>query len=907
MKRLLSVLICVVFATISFSCVDDDARLDREKNEDFFRQSLAGKCDDKVNGETFTYSWLREVAAAGEVSWLTKETVNCVAEEALAAPETFVKGGCILAQAFVDLGEACKFDIFKDAVCPEGMRRVGGGICRTKDGTEMCLDGSSPVDGKCPFATAGGFGNLCNDGSTPKDGVCPDTKGGGGIQTGSGVEICKDCFLAVKVRWPTNYGGQIYVDLRPYFNVNSAIAKGELFTRFCKDEACKNPIYLTKIAEVNVPLTGKVYDFIVSGAPKGESYMQIIFDTKYSRDSGSACTDFNNCPGPFDVVSMKVEGNTNPADIKLTMNNNGDAGHNPPAGTFKVNVAGSGAVGTIFNIGSFVFDRSFYIDSPVDRSSYLLTASSGECYRNVVRAVDLEKYSVSETILKLNDVEFDGDICGFVPAEKGVVYALGYGHGKCGAYVFKLKTPIGQPTSVSQDGEPIFIPHLANTDSTQDVSKCSNYDVTELPHPCRGVFVDRGTKKFLYMVEFEGAGYLPDSSPYPIMGVDLGDGKFVEKGEVLEINKDVTKRAIRGITSDNNYVYVLQASWSGVNVDDADKVNKVWRFKINSNGTLSNDIAPIISEGTANFKCGKKDEKESDVANYPPAFEGYTVEVNGTKEGRLAIGNDTTISFYRITQNGAEKIGDVDVSAYGRQFTDFALSPDMKRLYAISTCNAQEMLKIKKGNTTATTNVDRQLVAVLNIDTAGIPIIMDTNRDFDGDGKPDGGVDVQFTNIKKNVLKWVPTATGQVPPVVYTGPEIAAGRTGLFLRGTGVQGCDNTLNDSGLGQVSDIGVFDLASGEGVTYRNYITWLNGAGKAASGGNLQAASYWGFDLEPSKDTLSTGGLLYVGEDMVWGTRGFAPAGGSINKIPMPEELFKDKKIPSKVLKNLRGNTM
>ena len=96
-----------------------------------------------------------------------------------------------------------------------------------------------------------------------------------------------------------------------------------------------------------------------------------------------------------------------------------------------------------------------------------------------------------------------------------------------------------------------------------------------------------------------------------------------------------------------------------------------------------------------------------------------------------------------------------------------------------------------------------------------------------------------------------------MPPTSYTGPEIAVGERGLFLRGTGMQGDGAaSINSSGLGQVGDLGVYDLASGRGVMFRGFTLMLDGP-----------SARWGFDLEPKtksklySDDVSVAALLYV----------------------------------------------
>lgn len=906
-----------------------------DKFDDELKSKWSGQCDDNVYGTTFSYGYLSDLASKGVIPWLTQDAVNCVAEKA----EDGVHGenGCLFITAFDELKGDCNIDMMAGVVCPDGVSKpdenglcddgFGGkvfpdgrvphemclntgegdkcptepsgegdlysltsepdeyGVCLSVDNTtQFCPHGESPVQETYTPSAAGLFASLCSDGSRPVDGECKSSTGG---QTPSTpltpppqeMQICSDCKLTFKVRWPQNYGTQIFDLLRSYFN-KTQLASGDIYLRFCMDASCSDVKYIAKVTEVKAPSSKKEYTYTLTGVPVGTYYVQPILDTAYSKTYKSACSDSSNCPFMMDVLPMDI-GAADP-DTVITPNNDGAASHNPNPWAQQVEIASSGetVVPQVFHFGSFVFDKT-YIQDPPKENSYLLFASSDgdkSCYVNHIRALNLNDYSIKEGLqLKLGNDNFKGVICALIPGEEKVVYAVGFDPlGNCGAYVFKLSVDTSNGLTVQQgqinSKDAIFIPNNGLSDDAYATSipigdcigKGTITNDTLSPHPCNGTYAKVGTKKFLYLVEYKGAGSLSKSMPYPVMGVDLTDGKVVENGLGLSIsdNNALPHRAIRGIATDNHYVYLLQASWSDIN-NSNDKVNKVFRFEIKPDGSLIDSnptqaASPFISNaGTAEFRCGN--------SNYPPAFTGYQ---SGDKFV-LAVGSDKEVIFYNASDGN--EIGRMNLSGYGTQFTDFAFSPDGKRLYAISTCNAdQQYLKVKLGIAGTPTTVDKDLAAVFDLYNAngGVPSLLYTDRDFDGDGNADGGIDLKATNIKANAMKWIEKGSGVIPNVVFTGPHIAASQKALFLRGSGTVGCGNfTMDESGLGQVADFGVYDVDTGNTVVFRDYVIWLNSPGKKGSDENPKAAGRWGYDIDESKNDLFVGALLTIAPGEEW----------------------------------------
>ena len=227
----------------------------------------------------------------------------------------------------------------------------------------------------------------------------------------------------------------------------------------------------------------------------------------------------------------------------------------------------------------------------------------------------------------------------------------------------------------------------------------------------------------------------------------------------------------------------------------------------------------------------------------------------------LFVGTDDSIMVFDTDGN---KKGEIDTSNYGRLIASFALSVDGKTLYAIPNCKSADVKgKLNKGISSEQTDVDRYAIVALDLaSTSDVPELTLTDTNFDDNDTPDGGIDLAYTYLKKHILRWVGGGTGVLPPIVYIAPEIVAGKNSIFLRGSGVQGSSagglSDVSASGLGQVGDIGVFDITSKyEGIIFRHYIPWLNGpSGK------------WGLDLDPDHkykkkddEDLSTGAILYL----------------------------------------------
>ena len=79
----------------------------------------------------------------------------------------------------------------------------------------------------------------------------------------------------------------------------------------------------------------------------------------------------------------------------------------------------------------------------------------------------------------------------------------------------------------------------------------------------------------------------------------------------------------------------------------------------------------------------------------------------------------------------------------------------------------------------------------------------------------------------------------------------------LFLRGSGVQGNGGgTMSSSGLGQVQDVAFFDLSTGDGFVFRDYMPFFDSLSSDAGTGT----GIWGYDFVEGKEN-SVGWIQYL----------------------------------------------
>lgn len=642
----------------------------------------------------------------------------------------------------------------------------------------------------------------------------PETVGDVPGDPGAPPPLTGNASITAKVKLVKNFPIQVVDLLRQYLTTPDYIFRGDLYLQVCSDGDCTQVLGAKKVLEGELFSTGFAKDVTVDGLPQGKVYLRFFVDTKYSQEYGGVS---NGNFGPMDV--LQIAAGTDTVSV----------GKNPAPATTEANLSDGQTtdIGEVL-LGHIVFeDPSF---KPTPEPGLLLTASSGkDVYRNVIKVVDLQKYEViQEVALTHKGAEFKGDICGFVPTDSGLLYVIAVGAE--GAYVFSFNTQ-----SLQFGPQSVLIPHPDYKGGSTE-----GLDPEKYPWPCRGSVVKKDGKEFLYLIAYKGAGALTNSAPYPLVvvettGFQTGNGKLVKA-----YDKDVdpffdTSRIIRGVATDGEKLYLLEASWS----KHVDK-NTVYVFTIASDGTVA--MAGQWDSGTAEDKCDSTN-------NWVPALK--VVQWGGAP--KVLVGNDDDISIYGTD---GKLVGKIDTRDYGRLITSFAVSPDGKTLYAMPNCkSATKKASVAAGLKGKRVDLDRHAVVEIDLGSdPSNPVIFHKDRDFDADGNADGGIDLEFLYLKASLLRWCESCQGVVPPTAYTGPEIVAGRSSLFLRGTGIQ--SDEKNSSGLGQVADLGVYDLAKGLGVMFRDYQIWLDGP-----------SSRWGFDLNPSNpikdysDDVSTSAMVYV----------------------------------------------
>ena len=637
-------------------------------------------------------------------------------------------------------------------------------------------------------------------------------------ETGGGGQISGKATITAKVKLVKNFPLQVVDVLKQYLTSPDYIYRGDLYLELCEDSNCDKVVANRKVLEGELFSTGFWKDVNVTDLPEGTYYARFGVDTKYSQEYDGSY-DKTQGFGPMDVLQIA----SGIEDV--------EKGKNPATATVQVQLSAS----TPSDLGEILLGHILFEDpsfAPPTEQGYLLIAGSGtDVYRNHIKVVDLEQYSTLDPVVLMhNGKEFQGDICGFVKSQGDWIYVIAVGAE--GAYVF----PFNTKTRTFANADPMLIPH-----PDYKGGDASNLDPEKYPWPCRGVAIQKGNKEFLYLVSFKGAGALTNSAPYPLVIVETTGMKEGGSGKVVAMLNEETDeffssdRILRGAATDGEKLFLLEASWSKL----VDK-NTVYVFSINDDGTIVPEKQ--WESGTAEDTCDS-------TSNWVPAI--TVVSWGGSP--KVLVGNDDDISIY---QSDGTLVSKIDTTKYGRLITSFSVAPDGNVLYAMPNCKSAsvkaKVLAGVKGN-----RVDLDRHAIVEVDLTSSPenpVLLHTDRDFDADGTSDGGIDLEFLYLKASLLRWCESCLGVVPPTAYTGPEIAAGNRIIALRGTGIQ--SDEKNSSGLGQLADIGIFDLASGKGVIFRDYQVWLDGP-----------SSRWGFDLNPANpakdytDDISTSAILWV----------------------------------------------
>lgn len=631
-----------------------------------------------------------------------------------------------------------------------------------------------------------------------------------------------DTSLTATLKLSQNFGLPFHDLYRA--NLVPGLKSGVIYAVFfaAEDTNRTTPIFVTEVAvaDKNIdPQSG--YSVLTTSfenqvkvlrAPLGSSCLQFVVDTELRRDSlGESCDSATpeTCLGNASLLQ------TDTAVLES---------ENPAASCVLIDISKGEkkAVGSI-SLGHVYFNFEKLKQLPAGEEGRVLVSASNGAYRNAIKIVDLQSYSLAADSYVLQNAgsEFFGDVCGFIAGD-GPVYAIGV-HGE-GVSIFPL-----DPTTGLQTGDaPLFIPE-DNTGMNPS-------------WPCRGVFVKGARTQALYLIQFKGAGSLATSSPHVLTSIIWTHEQNINQANV-SYYEDLNDSAWRSIVASpaGDYLIALDNSWSTASQNNDVYQNRLIKIPVFGDNTLNTaDISVTTTSFTAEDTCDGSQ-------NYPAAV--TMVRLNGVD--RLLMGHDTGVAVYDTNFNLLQTL---DLTAYGRLFTDFKTHPTKALLYALPTCkalstNSELMLPYGSGYETA----DQNLVAIL--DTSGDSLkIATTEIDLDDDGDFEGGIDLDFFGLKKAIRSFDSTAS--LPPVVYTGPHMLVTENALFVRGSGVQGdLGEIISSSGMGQVQDMGLFDLATGHGLLLTDYNPFFEGVSS-----NAGRDAVWGFDFEPEVES-STGAFIYL----------------------------------------------
>jgi hypothetical protein len=515
-------------------------------------------------------------------------------------------------------------------------------------------------------------------------------------------------------------------------------------------------------------------------------------------------------------------------------NNAGGRAFNPAPFTVPVNVTAGGALDIGVNfIGHVVFrGDELAAPAPADDGTLLVAMSNpDDTFRNLMGFVDLTDASAhpgalraDSYLLQHDGIPFPGDVCGVVRGDDEL-FAIGVDD--LGAHVFRLGLDGQQRSDVAV----VSIPHPNPPEL--------------VVRPCRGVYVNKGGQDQLYLVQFDGS--LDTSAPHPFLWVNATTASVVTPFD------DRFNFAWRAITIDaaGDRIALVDMSWSKdsqtnnrAGCDSAPGLvgcrdNRVFPV------TLAIDGTPTLGAGVGTGRFS--DDRCDSQLHWPSGARFATV---GGSEA-LLVGHDAGIAVLdpaTFTERSA-----LDLSRFGTVFTQVEPSPDGKRLYALPVCKSLAgTFRLPFG--AGTERADQNLIAVL--DPSGTQLaVADTGIDIDGDGSADDGIDVDYYHLKAYLRSFDTTMT--LPPVVYTAPQMAVGNAVIALRGTGIQGNGATsISSSGLGQVQDIGLFDIDAGRGILFGGYAPFFDGFSSDAGRGT----GIWGYDASPGREA-SVGAVVYL----------------------------------------------
>ncbi|MCB9528087.1 MAG: hypothetical protein H6701_06765 [Myxococcales bacterium] len=623
----------------------------------------------------------------------------------------------------------------------------------------------------------------------------------------------------------------MWTQLHPLYRAlggpGSQRARGRFFVELCETAACERPHRYPigdadagPFPSIDAP-PGPAHE--ARGLPAGRWHLRLVLDTAYSRALG-ATVEAEDGAGDFDVRMSAAARRGRPCDKAARCDGGAIRdGKNPPPLTLPVTLSNNRPL----DLGRVVFGHVVArVDTPnpAPAAGWLLVAATGTGARDAIHAIDGRTHAIEPPDhATLGGRPFRGDFCGFVRGEGDDLWVLGFGARD--GHVFRYDTR--RRAFVDQPAVTVTAPPGSDA----------------LVALCRGVFVRQGDRARLVLIEHEGAGARDSFRAYPLAIVDVTDPKAPRATPIggreglFAGHPPKVSPVLRGVATDGTHVFVLAPSWR----TGSDGQSRLYTLALDP-ATGMPSLRHAIAAGEADDQCGS-------TLHFVPAL--AVAPMAGAPV--VFVGTDAGLDLYDAAALAAgrpAKRASLDLADYGVLPTSLAVAAG--RLYALPNCKSRRHARL------AGRSINRHAVAIVDLESdARAPRLLETHRRFDDPGGgPTGGVDLGFTAIKRDVLRSY--KDGVIPPVTYTGPQIAVGPTALYLRGAGISLEKNAptallaAGVSGLGQAGDIGVMDLATGEGTISRpDYTIWFDGP-----------SAPWGLPLRPGAEA-STAAIEWIAD--------------------------------------------
>jgi hypothetical protein len=436
---------------------------------------------------------------------------------------------------------------------------------------------------------------------------------------------------------------------------------------------------------------------------------------------------------------------------------------------------------------------------PETGSLFLLSSShaaASDGTMDVIRRLDLSNYG---------EEDFDPSVAGAQGV--GMTYAFGgktvdWGYG-CGT----ARGPGNKVFLFSGDAAVLFdLDTLSQAAGGHQVT----FDSSPTPKKrvCAGAYYENGATRVLYAVDLNAK---PDA---PLLVADVSglDTASVKATAVvdpfLEPDPAVDDYPVRYVTAR----IVDKELWLLEKNDPRHLFrNTVHRVQIGMGGALTFDSSRASDLVGAYTESGDPDFIVAD-------FKGHR---------HLFIGNEMSITVYdmaaapvRVDYNadGDAVIDDLDTWDFGRGIQTFAPSPDGMRLFALPWQKSARMPMDQyivplggSGTGTRTQDADRYRVAVIDLDGTGM------RPEFDPEINNGNGIDLVYFFLKQYLISdWV--SPGAVPPIFpFFARKMAVSTNSLFLIGNDyVDGAG-----SALANMTDLAIYDIATGRGTIWRNWV--------------------------------------------------------------------------------------